>query len=705
MALPSDLINIKSAGVSRVEFDRSVIQTEYMTGISNIRLIAGFSRKGIFNRPILITSASQATSIFGSIDRSLEKKGSYFHRTILQALQSGPILALNLHAYKSIDGQKVSFTKYDEGQGTADDSVMKLNNIFDTTLFFEPSKSLFNKKVVSLYDKDNGTDFYFTNTATEPITLFVRKNKVGEPGMYQYNISLEEWYNASYPEHVEEFLSDKDDDFATTSKIIDYVYTVYAFKGDWRKTMPSKLKALLNVTDKDADGNYVCEIPNDPKFINKMTEVTGVNLIGSWTGVTIPDTQNKLGQNITLSKQINDDVYTTNILCSIPYIKYEVTENISDDDKDKTVYLQELGVGVVPSGKNFSEQNMVMNQILNTLRDSSDDTNLITLADGYTIDENGMLAEDSTAEGEVYGQTNLYRALIDRDYIQWRYLVDSFGLGFEPSCKDVYTKLCFARQSALALVNFPSAKNITENICNTKTLSADYEALAKEISNNTVIGLPNIESGSTFGAYYYPYVNVMDMGEVKAVPPCGLISNLFIAKYEGNTIWKPTAGPNRGVISGVLSPEVGLIKEDRNYIEPMGINSIIYQTNVGTEVYGNKTAKQTPISSLSSINCRETCIYILDTVEAMLRRYVFEINNAQTRLQIWTMVDTFLKSLKSSGGIYDYNVVMDESNNTPEVIDNQFGILDMSVECSKAMDKIHTRLNILKTGAIASGEY
>ena len=137
----------------------------------------------------------------------------------------------------------------------------------------------------------------------------------------------------------------------------------------------------------------------------------------------------------------------------------------------------------------------------------------------------------------------------------------------------------------------------------------------------------------------------------------------------------------------------------------MGINSIIWEQGVGVEVYGNKTAKQTPVSALSSIHVREAAIYIQDNVETILRKYVFEFNTAQTRMEIKTLVDEFLENMKNNGGLYDYKTVMDTTNNTPEVIDTNKGVIDIYVEIVRGLEIIAQRLTILKTGAIQAGGF
>ena len=311
-------------------------------------------------------------------------------------------------------------------------------------------------------------------------------------------------------------------------------------------------------------------------------------------------------------------------------------------------------------------------------------------------------------------KSNLFSALIDRDYVQWRYLVDTFGLGIEEECKKVYTILCQARKSAFAIVNCPSQldfKKSHDPWFTNKNGGVEVEFIAKggDLSRNPsfLFSLPKIENGASWGAYYYPYLRITDLSAPKSVPPAAYVSNLYIQKYNRGFAWSIVAGQKRGVISGnqVVGVEATLVHENRDWLEPMGINAIIWEQGVGVEVYGNKTAKQTPVSALSSIHVREAAIHIQDNVETILRRYVFEFNTAQARMEIKTLVDEFLENMKNNGGLYDYRTVMDTTNNTPEVIDNNMGVIDIYVEIVRGLEIIAQRLTILRTGAIAAGGF
>lgn len=310
--------------------------------------------------------------------------------------------------------------------------------------------------------------------------------------------------------------------------------------------------------------------------------------------------------------------------------------------------------------------------------------------------------------------SNLFKALIDRDYVQFRYLVDTFGLGVEPECKKVYTQLCKRRTSALAIINCPSQfdfkKSLDPSFTN-KSGGVEVEFITKggDLSKNPsfLFSLPKLKDGASYGAYYYPYLRITDLSAAKSVPPAAYVSNLYIQKYSRGFAWSIVAGQKRGVISGnqVVGVEATLVSDNRDWLEPVGINSIIWEPGVGVEIYANKTAKQTPVSALSSIHVREAAIYIQDNVESILRKYVFEFNTAQSRMEIKTLVDEFLTNMKNNGGLYDFKTVMDTSNNTAEVIDRNMGVIDIYVEIVRGLEIIAQRLTILRTGAIAAGGF
>lgn len=440
------------------------------------------------------------------------------------------------------------------------------------------------------------------------------------------------------------------------------------------------------ILDKYADvvvGDYLvmsCESSNvtetDKDYTPKtrLTRVIGVkNIVGTY------DNNETITYHVVSCR---DKIYTSATAIDDTIVKVNPVDKIADHYQWIALNGFKVRSAIMPDGTNERQ-----NEILDVLRQEPEYTSTVS---------------------------NLYNALIDRDYVQWRYIVDTFGLGIEESCKDVYTKLCQGRKSGFAIVNCPSQMDFKKSLDPSFTnklggVEAEYVAKGGDLSKNPsfLFSLPNNDNGGSWGAYYYPYLRITDLSAAKSVPPAAYVSNLYIQKYSKGFPWSIVAGQKRGVISGnqVVGVESTLIRENRDWLEPVGINSIIWEPGVGVEIYANKTAKQTPVSALSSAHVREAAIYIQDGVESILKRYVFEFNTAQTRLEIKTLVDDFLNTMKNNGGLYDFKTVMDTTNNTSEIIDRNMGVIDIYVEIVRGLEIIAQRLTILKTGAISTGGF
>jgi len=107
MALDPKIASIKAAGTYRFEFDKSQVVS---IPANQTRLIVGFSKTGPFNTPVFVPDTAFFKQVYGDIDRNLERKDSFFHRSCLAALERGPILALNLLNLTATD--KVEYIKF-----------------------------------------------------------------------------------------------------------------------------------------------------------------------------------------------------------------------------------------------------------------------------------------------------------------------------------------------------------------------------------------------------------------------------------------------------------------------------------------------------------------------------------------------------------------------------------------------------------------
>jgi len=339
--------------------------------------------------------------------------------------------------------------------------------------------------------------------------------------------------------------------------------------------------------------------------------------------------------------------------------------------------------------------------------------NGFSLNPAYHIPDGTQDRIDEIYAGTITEQTNLFQALIDKDIITYRYIIDSFGLGIQPESKFQLSFLARKRQNALAILNAPSLKDFKDSqdpkFTIQGTVSSRLISTGGDLSLNPqfVYSLPSIPNGSNYAAFYIPYLVVRDRGKNITVPPAGLVSNNFIDKYTNALPWSIVAGPRRGILTGqgLIGLESNFAKAERDYLEPFGLNPIIFQRGIGIEIHGNKTAQQNIKSALSSIHVREALIFIQDGISNILKNYIFEFNTAQTRLEIKTLADNFMQGVKRDQGVYDYKNVMDLTNNTPDVIDANMGILDTYVEPVRGLEILVHRTTILRTGAIAAAQF
>jgi len=320
----------------------------------------------------------------------------------------------------------------------------------------------------------------------------------------------------------------------------------------------------------------------------------------------------------------------------------------------------------------------------------------------------------SNSLAAITGGNGLYDALIDKDLIDFRYVVDTFGSFDETGIlnKSELSQLAKDRQNASAILNAPT---VAEFKLSTNPSFKDIDGVFKtsyigtggnlDKNPTAIYTLPSILEGANYAFFYGPGLIVSDGGKDIIVPPAAYISNNYIDKYTNALPWSIVAGPRRGVVSGanVKGTEYSFDKNDRDVLEPFGINPIVFQRGVGLTILGNKTAQQSIKSALSSAHVREALIYIEDGMANILKDYVFEFNNVQTRLEIKTLADSFMESIKQDGGVYAYKNVMDQTNNTNEVIDNNMGIIDTFVEPVKGLEIVVHRTTILNTGEIQSG--
>ena len=844
MALSPQLLQFKSSGVYRLEFDKS--QTANID-VSTLRLVVGHSRKGPYNTPVLIENVEAFIQVYGNIDKSLEKKGMFFHRSAQAALSRGPILALNLASFDAaedlasavqistngdystdiVQGEELTplvpevlevlevlatQQNIDDGDATATDGPQSgavavaltdtmiaavapeaeepatyeastypnldhqsfskpYASFFDTDKFMIPS----DEKVLNTLGADANQVLNFVNIKQTPITVFTRKAQ-DTPG---FDITAREWYGEG---NVPAYLNDKD-------LMSDYMIDVFVFKG--------KFDAASMDTD-PVYGKYFDAQGLRKGYLEQFANLRQVEMIGSYSGSMLPGFKDLEGRNVYIETMINAEARRTGLFCAI-------AEDLVTDEYALNDAVKETPIDLV--GHTFDEQ--AQDQIVlsydianrSTLINYTDvlyttiaDDSQLSSTDAvftYTIPavppvpafdlgiEKGnyirsgnrlalvkQVAVQKTANEEIWtvkltepapaaapsiviesledaavaytpfvldgavikGETitsclqalalgtGLATGLVDKDAIDFRYIVDTFG-SFDGQLRNKIqlSQLAKERQNAAAILNAPMIKDFKASTdpAFINEFNGSFQTSYIPEGGNLALNptalytLPSIADGANYAFYYGPGLIVRENGKDVMVPPAAYVSNNYIDKYTDALPWSIVAGPRRGVVAGtnVAGAEYSFDKADRDILEPFGYNPIVFQRGVGLTILGNKTAQQSIKSSLSSAHVREVLIYIQDAMADILKDYVFEFNNAQTRLEIKTLADSLMESVRQDGGVYDFKNVMDQSNNTGEVIDNNIGIIDTFVEPVKGLEIVVHRTTILNTGEISTGNF
>lgn len=320
----------------------------------------------------------------------------------------------------------------------------------------------------------------------------------------------------------------------------------------------------------------------------------------------------------------------------------------------------------------------------------------------------------------VLTDTNISNTLADPNIITFRYVVDTFDGQIKTNSKYQLSMLAKNRQKCLALINAPSIKRFMESTdprftdAATATdpsplLDPKYIADGGNLSLNPSyrFTLPDEDNGAKFCGFFSPFLTIRENNKNINIPPAAHVSNNFIRKFVTGEPYAIVAGQKRGIISGsnVVGLEYDFSQNDRDYLEPFGINPIIRKRGIGLVIYGNQTGYQRTNSAFNNLHVRDLLITIEDNVETILSNYVFDFNEDSVRLEIKTLVDNYLSGVKSVGGIYNYLCIMDSSNNTPAIIDQNLGIIDIIIEPARGIHKFINRLTVTRTGGINSGGF
>jgi uncharacterized protein len=205
---------------------------------------------------------------------------------------------------------------------------------------------------------------------------------------------------------------------------------------------------------------------------------------------------------------------------------------------------------------------------------------------------------------------------------------------------------------------------------------------------------------TNYAAEYWPWLKIpdVDLGRNVWVPASTLIPSVYAFNDRVAAPWFAPAGLNRGGLDIVVQTERKLTQSNRDTLYESAVNPIATFPNTGVVVYGQKTL-QKKASALDRVNVRRLLITAKKFVASATKFLVFENNTAATRNRFLSIVNPYFENVQQRQGLFAFKVVMDETNNTPDVIDRNEMRGAIYLQPAKTAEFIIIDFNILPTGA------
>jgi hypothetical protein len=209
---------------------------------------------------------------------------------------------------------------------------------------------------------------------------------------------------------------------------------------------------------------------------------------------------------------------------------------------------------------------------------------------------------------------------------------------------------------------------------------------------------------SNYAATYYPWVKILDFDRNKPVwvPPSVVLPGVIAFNDRVAAEWFAPAGLNRGGLTEVVEVKTRLTHAERDELYEARVNPIAVFPSTGVCVWGQKTLQGRP-SALDRINVRRLLIAAKKFIASATRYLVFEQNTSQTRTRFLNIVTPYLESIQQRQGLYAFRVIMDESNNTPDIIDRNILYGQLYLQPARTAEFIILDFNIQSTGAAFPG--
>ena len=381
-----------------------------------------------------------------------------------------------------------------------------------------------------------------------------------------------------------------------------------------------------------------------------------------------------------------------------------------DNDKSKSILESYSGLSLDPTSPNYIEA-VIGNQLVNTDNGFTDITGDYTNKSRYIrvksvstptpnyFDNNGVAKSQYTSSipptgngsfGGATGTLSGVYGLSSNDYISSLNLLSN---------QDEFKYNVITTPGLTQASNSDAISLLLTNTQNRGDAIAVVDLVGKDVTTiNTVVGKAS-EIDNSYAAAYWPWVqvNAPNTGKLTWVPTSTIIPGVYAYNDRVSAPWFAPAGFTRGGLS-VIQAAKKLSPSDRDTLYSGKVNSIATFPGQGVVAYGQKTLQQKS-SALDRINVRRLLIELKSYIGQVANTLVFEQNTFATRNKFLSQVNPYLDSIQQRQGLYAFKVVMDETNNTADVIDRNQLVGQIFIQSTRTAEFIVLDFNVSPTGA------
>ena len=728
-------ININSPGVEIAEIDLSLrVETAARTQI----FIPGFASQGPISEPILITSVSELESVFGAPTTPAERYFYYSCREVLASpgvlnairLPYGPqagegysnayscllfpvasadsadpkydtqftigsavAYSLTPSIYESIKSGNYSFGTL---PATVTTPTVTVNSTTNAVTFSNVGFIVFNDIQSTINDVGEGYYIGFVDNAAAATADFDSINKMYSVGSQDSSTSVTGFYKQTFksvsPDRLEFKLSATSVESSIGMQSISEALEKPGFSG------------FENVDYQDTLSFGVYKVRRSVANISKLGISSSEKLLGSLNSNR--KEINLAGGGALVNGFLEERINTSNPVLQMltnPAISRDHAWNGSDNSftvphTKVTVATEAQGLWplgtYVPDTRSLSTTKQIGDVALKLdnvfkLIDNPENVVIDIIADaGISSIYAGTSAVGSNGfdDNQYFDETALETAINSNPTYKnlWTSIVNKFITFTEQT-----------RRDCIAIIDPPRPIFVSGK--NTKTV----DKLGSNFTSNMYTPLKafveTLESAYT--ASYANWVKVVDSfsGSESWIPFSGYAAAVYARSDTAANVWAAPAGFNRGEFKNVVDIAFNPNQKQRDRFYELAINPVAYFSGDGYTVFGQKTLQNKP-SAFDRINVRRLFLYLERAVARTVKYFVFEPNTEFTRKRLKDTISPLFNYAKATQGIYDYMIVCDDRNNTPEVIDDNAMIVDIYIKPVRTAEFILVNFVATRTG-------